>query len=229
MKLLLDFLPIVLFFITFRVAQGDAQAASQFASEHFGFLVSGGQVGPQEAPVLLATLVVMVASLAQIAWLLARRQKIDTMLWVSALLVTVLGGATVWFHSETFIKWKPTALYWLMGAAFGISQLLFKKSLPKAMMGQHIRAPEPVWVRLSWAWAAFGIVMGLLNLYVAYDFSTEIWVNFKLFGSMGLMLVFVIGQTLLLSRYIIQEEDAAATAASPQPGVSATPEQDHGR
>ena len=118
MKLLFDFLPIFLFFGTFKVTEGRKDWAAQFASDHLGFMVSGGTVGPNEAPVLLATVVVIVATLAQVLWLKLRGQKIDRMLWVSLGLVVVLGGLTIYFHNETFIKWKPSMLYWAMGLAF---------------------------------------------------------------------------------------------------------------
>src|ERR1700754_4864995 len=100
MKLLLDFLPIILFFGMFKYAEGAKDWAAAFSTDHFGFLVSGGVVGPTEAPVLLATLVVMAATLIQIAVLLARGKKVDLMLWVSFAIVVVLGAATVWFHNE---------------------------------------------------------------------------------------------------------------------------------
>ena len=141
MKILLYFLPILLFFGTFKYAEAHKEWAARFASEHFGFLVSGGVVGTGEAPVLLATLVVMVATLVQILILLARGKKIDMMLWVSLVLVVVLGGATVWFHSETFIKWKPSVLYWAMGLSFWISQTFFRKNLLQAMMGAQLELP----------------------------------------------------------------------------------------
>ena len=175
MKILFDFLPILLFFGTFKFAERDAQAAADFASQHFGFLVDGGIVGPTEGPVLLATLVVIVATLAQIGWLVARGRKVDLMLWVSLALVVVLGGATVWFHNETFIKWKPSLLYWAMGLAFWISQLVFRKNLLQTLMGEQLELPAAVWQRLNFAWIAFFGMMGLLNLYVAYSFSTDTW------------------------------------------------------
>ncbi|MDN3546151.1 septation protein A [Kinneretia asaccharophila] len=210
MKLLLDFLPLILFFGTFKYAEGHAEAAAAFATQHFGFLVSGGQVGPQEAPVLLATVVVMVATLLQALLLKLRGQKIDLMLWISLALVVVLGGATIWFHSETFIKWKPTGLYWAMALVFFVSQRFFNKNLIQAMLGKELQLPAPVWRRLNWAWVAFFAVMGVLNLYVAYHFSTSSWANFKVFGTTGLMLIFTLIQGLYLSKYLGDEvkEDA---------------------
>jgi len=205
MKLLADFLPIILFFIAFKYADSDKDAAAAFASEHFGFLVSGGSVGAEEAPVLLATLVVIAATLAQVLLLKVRGRRVDTMLWVSLGLVMVLGGLTVWFHSETFIKWKPTLLYWVMGGAFLLGPLLFGKNLLRLLLGQQLQLPDPVWQRLNWAWVLFFGAMGALNLWVAYSFSTDTWVNFKLFGGIGLMLVFTLAQGLYLSRYLPDE------------------------
>jgi intracellular septation protein len=208
MKLLADFLPIILFFAAFKIAGNDKDAAAAFASEHFGFLVSGGSVGPGEAPVLLATVVVILATLAQVLVLKLRGRRVDTMLWVSLVLVVVLGGLTIWFHSETFIKWKPTLLYWVMAGAFLLGPLLFGKNLLRLLLGEQLQLPDAVWQRLNWAWVAFFTVMGALNLWVAYKFSTDTWVNFKLFGSIGLMLVFTVAQGLYLSRYLPDEPAA---------------------
>ncbi len=216
MKILLDFLPILLFFITFKVAEGDASAAATFASTHFGFLVSGGVVGPKEAPVLLATLVVIAATVLQILVTLLRGKKVDMMLWISLALVVVLGGATVWFHSETFIKWKPSVLYWAMGLSFWVSQVVFRKNLLQALMGQQLVLPAMVWQRLNFAWIAFFALMGLLNLHVAYSFSTPVWVNFKLFGGLGLMLLFTLAQGVYLSRHMKPEADPDTGTARPE-------------
>jgi intracellular septation protein len=205
MKLLFDFLPIILFFVAFKTADANKDAAAALATGHFGFLVSGGVVGPGEAPVLLATLVVIAATLAQVAFLAARGRKIDLMLWVSLALVVVMGGLTVWLHSETFIKWKPTLLYWVMGGAFALAPLLFGRNLLKLLLGQQLQLPAPVWQRLNLAWVLFFACMGALNLWVAYSFSTDAWVNFKLFGSLGLMLVFTVAQGLYLARHLPDE------------------------
>ena len=205
MKILFDFLPILLFFGAFKYAEGHKEWAADFASRHFGSLVSGGQVGPGEAPVMLATVVVIIATLAQVAWLKFRGKKVDLMLWVSLVLVVVLGGLTLWFHSETFIKWKPSGLYWAMGLSFWISQAFFGRSLLRMMLGDQLVLPDGVWRRLNFAWIAFFAMMGLLNLWVAYSFDTATWVNFKLFGGIGLMLVFTIAQGLYLSKHLPDE------------------------
>jgi intracellular septation protein len=205
MKLLLDFLPIILFFGAFKYAEGHAEWAARFATDHFGFIVSGGVVGTEEAPVLLATVVAIVATCAQIAYLLARRRKIDMILWITFAIVVVLGGATIWFHNPTFIKWKLSVLYWTMGLAFWISQAFFQKNLLQSLMGDQLVLPAKVWQRLNVAWIAFYAFMGLLNLYVAYNYTTSTWANFKVFGATGLMLVFMVAQGFYVSRYLEPE------------------------
>ena len=215
MKILFDFLPIFLFFGTFKYAEGQKEWAARFATDHLGFIVSGGVVGLNEAPVLLATVVVIVATLLQVAVLMARGKKIDMMLWVSLGLVTVLGGATVWFHNETFIKWKPSVLYWVMGLGFWVSQTFFRKNLLQVLIGEQLKLPAPVWQRLNIAWISFFALMGLLNLYVAFNFSTDTWVNFKLFGGMGLMLAFTVAQGVYISRHLPPEAGESVSSRRP--------------
>ena len=202
MKIFFDFLPIVLFFGMFKYAEGNKDWAAATATEWLGFMVAGGVVGPAEAPVLLATVVVIVATFAQILWLKARGKKVDTMLWVSLGLVTALGGATIYFHSESFIKWKPTVLYWVMGSALLLGQLVFKKNGIKSLMGAQMDLPDSIWRSVNFSWVGFFAVMGFLNLYVAFNFPTSTWVNFKLFGGMGLMVVFVLVQVVYLNKHI---------------------------
>ncbi len=202
MKILFDFLPIALFFGMFKYAESHKDWAATTATDWLGFMVSGGVVGPAEAPVLLATVVVIVATLAQILWIKGRGRKVDTMLWVSLGLVTVLGSATIYFHSESFIKWKPTVLYWVMGGSLLVGQMVFKKNGIKSLMGAQMSLPDPVWRTVNLSWIAFFVVMGFLNLWVAFNFPTSTWVNFKLFGGMGLMLLFVLAQALLLNKHI---------------------------
>ena len=202
MKILFDFLPIVLFFGMFKYAEGHKEWAASTATEWLGFMVSGGVVGASEAPVLLATVVVIIATLAQVLWLKARGKKVDKILWVSCALVTVLGAATIYFHSETFIKWKPTVLYWVMGSALLIGQLVFKKNGIKSLMGAQMALPDAIWRVVNLSWVGFFAVMGVLNLWVAFTFPTATWVNFKLFGGLGLMVVFVLAQAVYLNKHI---------------------------
>jgi intracellular septation protein len=202
MKILFDFLPIALFFGMFKYAESHKDWAASTATEWLGFMVSGGVVGLTEAPVLLATVVVIVATLAQILWLKARGKKVDLMLWVSLGLVTALGSATIYFHSESFIKWKPTVLYWVMGSALLFGQLVLKKNGIKSLMGAQMDLPDAIWRLVNFSWVAFFTVMGFLNLWVAFNFPTAIWVNFKLFGGLGLMMLFVLVQAVYLNKHI---------------------------
>jgi intracellular septation protein len=202
MKILFDFLPIALFFGMFKYAESHKDWAASTATEWLGFMVSGGIVGLTEAPVLLATVVVIVATLAQILWLKARSKKVDLMLWVSLGLVTALGSATIYFHSESFIKWKPTVLYWVMGSALLFGQLVLKKNGIKSLMGAQMDLPDAIWRLVNFSWVAFFSVMGFLNLWVAFNFPTAIWVNFKLFGGLGLMMLFVLVQAVYLNKHI---------------------------
>jgi intracellular septation protein len=205
MKILFDFLPIALFFGMFKYAEANKDWAATAATDWFGSFVSGGVVGSMEAPVLLATVVVVLATVAQIVWLFARGKKVDPMLWVSFVLVVGLGGATVYFHNENFIKWKPTGLYWAMGGALAAGQVFFNKNFIKTLMGAQMTLPDAVWRVVCWTWVGFFTFMGALNLWVAFNFSTDTWVNFKMFGGLGLMLVFVLAQAAYLSRYAKDE------------------------
>lgn len=206
MKFLFDLFPILLFFGIFKWGQGSPESAQALANDYLGAIVAGGTVSAGQAPILLATAVAIVASFAQIGYLLIRRRKVDTMLWISLAIIAVFGGATIYFNNETFIKWKPTVLYWCFAGALLVALAMFKKNLIRAAMGKQITLPEPVWDKLNLAWIGFFISMGFINLYVAYSFSTDAWVNFKTFGLMGLMLVFIVGQTFFLSKHIKDAE-----------------------
>lgn len=200
MKFLFDLMPVLMFFGAYKVAGVYEVGAAQFATEWLGKSIS-----TQQAPILIATAVTILATFVQITVVWLRHRKVDTMLWVSLAIVTLLGGATLIFNNPTFIKWKPTAVYWLFGATLTISAMVFGKNLIRAVLGAQLHLPEPVWDRLNLAWAAFFAVMGVLNLYVAFSFAEETWVNFKLFGGTGLMLLFVLGQGFYLSRYMEEE------------------------
>jgi intracellular septation protein len=180
MKLLTDFLPIALFFITFKLAG-----------------------------IYVATGVAIAATLLQIGWLYFRNGKVEAMQWVSLVIIVLFGGATLVFHDDTFIKWKPTVLYWLMGGALALGHLVLKRNFLQSLMGSQLALPEAVWLRLLWAWTGFFVLMGVLNLWVAFNFSTDTWVNFKLFGGIGLMLLFTLAQGLYISKHLPEEEPAA--------------------
>ncbi len=204
MKIFLDLLPIFLFFASYKWGEGHKAEVAQWMSEHLGFMVSGGVVGPTEAPVLLATVVVMLGTLLQIAILKSLRQKIDKMLWAGLVIVVVLGGMTLWFHDKTFIQWKPSVIYWMMALGFFVSEIILGKKALAAMMGGQIDAPDAVWRRLGWAWVAFFVFMGLLNAYVFKHYTEEQWVSFKMWGSLGLTLAFTVAQGMYLSKHMKQ-------------------------
>ncbi len=198
MKLLFDLFPVILFFAAFKYA-GSHQ---DIAADWVGTLLGGAAIAPDKAPILLATVVVIVATVAQIAWVHFRHGKVDKMLWLSLGLVVVFGGMTLIFRNEAFIKWKPTLLYWAFAGSMLIASLFMKKNAIRAMLGEQMKLPDPVWHKLNLAWIGFFLVMGVLNLVVAFNFPTDIWVDFKLFGGMGLMFVFILAQGALLSKYI---------------------------
>ncbi len=173
MKFLFDLFPVFLFFVAFKF---------------FGIYV--------------ATAVAMGATFAQIGWVWLRHRKVEKTLWISLGVIVVFGGATLVLRDETFIKWKPTVLYWLFGVSLAVGMLVFKKNLIRTMMEKQVTLPDSIWNKLQASWIVFFVVMGALNLFVAYNFSTDTWVNFKLFGGIGLMLVFVVLQALMLGRYV---------------------------
>jgi len=177
MKLLLDFFPIILFFVAFKFAG-----------------------------IYVATGVAIVATIAQILWIRHSTGKVEPMQWVSLGVIVLFGGATIVAHNDTFIKWKPTVLYWLMGATLMAGQLIFRKNLLKTLMGSQLELPDAAWRVTNWSWIAFFAIMGVVNLWVAFNFDTDTWVNFKLFGGLGLMALFVVGQALYLGRYVKADE-----------------------
>lgn len=202
MKFFFDLLPIILFFASFKISEGNPQAAADLIAPILGAIGPGAAISVRQAPILLATLVVMLATVFQIGWVRLRHGKVDKMLWVSLALVVFFGSLTLIFQDETFIKWKPTALYWVFAAVLLFSASVLKKNLIRGMLEAQVKLPEPLWAKLNLAWVGFFAVMGVLNLLVAFafNFPTSIWVNYKLFGGTGLMLLFVIAQGFFLSK-----------------------------
>jgi intracellular septation protein len=176
MKFLFDLLPVILFFAAFKLYD-----------------------------IWIATGVAIGATVLQVAWLLARRKKVDTMLWVSLAIVVIAGGATLFLGDERFIKWKPTLLYGCMALALLFTQHVLGKNPMKALMGGQISMPDEAWLKLTWSWAVFFVFMAALNLVVAFNFPTDTWVNFKLFGGMGLLIAFAVAQSFWLAKYMPDE------------------------
>jgi len=189
LKLLFDLFPVILFFVAFKF-QG----------------------------IYVATAVAIAASVAQVGWVLLKGRKVSNMQWMSLVIIVLFGGATLFLRDETFIKWKPTVLYWLAGLVF-LGGLAFRTNLVKAVMSEGISMPESAWTKLCVAWGLFFLAKGTLNLWVAYNFDTDTWVNFKLFGGMGLMLLFVVAQAFWIAKYLPDEEAKPETAAAPAPAA----------
>ncbi len=207
-KLLFDLLPVILFFGAYKLAQAFPDVAADLAARWLGTLVADGTVPAAQAPILLATALAIAASIAQVGWLLARRRRVDPMLWISVAVIVVFGGATIWLHDETFIKWKPSILYWLFGAILVAGRALAGRNFVRSLLGKQLELPDPVWERLLWLWAVFFGAMGALNLYVAFNFPTDTWVSFKLFGLMGITLAFTLAIGLWLARHMKEAPDA---------------------
>jgi intracellular septation protein len=208
LKLLFDLFPVILFFVAYKVGNSNPEASSQLAASLLGGLVADGQVPPGQAPILLATAVAIVASLLQVGFRLARRQKVEPMLWLSLAVILVFGGATIWLHDETFIKWKPTILYWLFGLILLAGRLFWRRNLLQGVLGAQIAVAPQIWEQLLWVWIAFFAAIGVVNLIVAFNFPTDLWVNFKLFGLFGLTLVFMLAMGFWLARHIKETPDA---------------------
>ncbi|MCC7549253.1 MAG: septation protein A [Burkholderiales bacterium] len=202
MKLLFDLFPVLLFFLSYGAAKRMPESATALIGGLLGSIGADDHVLASQAPILVATLVAILATFGQVGWLLGRGKKVDKMLWISLAIIAVMGGATILLRDPTFIMWKPTVLYWAFAAVLLGADLLFGRNLMRAMMGQQISLPDPVWQRLNLSWVGFFVLMGILNLYVAFNFSEETWVSFKMFGGLGLMLVFVLAQGFFLSRHV---------------------------
>jgi intracellular septation protein len=175
MQVLADYFPLLLFFLAFKW-QG----------------------------IYVATAVAIAASTLQIGWLLWKRGRVSAVNWLSLGIIVVFGGATLLLHDETFIKWKPTVLYGLFGTILAAGKLFFGKDLLTYLM-VGITLPAAIWTRLTWSWVAFFAFMGVANWYVAFHYSTDAWVNFKVWGGIGLFLVFALLQGVWLARHMTEE------------------------
>lgn len=182
MKFLFDFFPIILFFVVFNAYDDQMDG------------------------VIAATKTMIAASAVQISLYWLKHRRFENMHLITLVLVSVLGGATIYFRNADFIKLKPTAVNWLFAIAFLGSEFIGKKSLLKRMMDKNISLPEPIWLRLNYAWVVFFILMGIVNLYVAFNFSLDDWVDFKTFGMLGLTFAFVILQAFYMARHVGEPE-----------------------
>lgn len=202
MKFLFDLFPVILFFITLKFAEKSA-SASLVLGKILGFLGITASVKPDMVPIMLATIAVIVASILQVAWVkLVKRQKVDNALLISAVLVIVMGALTLYLQNDVFIKWKPTLLDWIFAVVLLAAEAFWGKNIIKTLMGKEIELPGKIWKVLNLSWAIFFILMGILNLYVAFNYSIDTWASFKLFGIMGLTFLFMVIQTIAINKYI---------------------------
>jgi intracellular septation protein len=208
MKFLFDIFPLLVFFGSYKYAGSHEQAAQELINTHLSGLISGGAVTAAQAPIIVATIIGIIATMIQIGYLLVRGRKVDGALWVSMVVFVFFGGLTIYFHDEDFIKWKPTIIYWSFATAMLVAYRFFDKNLIKAAMEKQVSLPEYVWIRLHFAWITFWLVLGFVNLFVAFVLfkaDNGAWVNFKVFGVTGLMLLFFIAQAFYLSKHIKDE------------------------
>lgn len=178
MKFLFDFFPIVLFFVAYKLGN-----------------------------IYIATLSAIAASLIQVLWLRRKTGRFEKISLITFISITLLGGATLFFQNEIFIKWKPTVVYWALGLCFLFSHWIGHKPLLQRIAEGNIQLPPSIWIRLNWSWAIFFALMGVLNLYVVQHYDTDTWVNFKLFGTLGLTFIFVILQGFYMVRYHLPGEN----------------------
>lgn len=191
MKLLVDFFPLIVFFVAFKWKG-----------------------------IFVATAVAIAATALQLLYLWRKHGRVEPMHWASLVIIVVFGGATLWSEDPIFIKWKPTVLYWLMAVALVVGHLVFKRNGIRILMGGQLNVPDRIWTQLMWAWAIFLGLLGVINLWLAYSLgNTEegmnTWVYFKVFGGLGLMLVFVILQAIYMGRHLIDEPSAQAREERP--------------
>lgn len=186
MKFIFDLFPVILFFVAYKTYD-----------------------------IYVATAVAIAATAIQIGWTWFRYRKVDKMLWMSLAVIGLLGGATLALQDELFIMWKPTVLYWLFALILLVSNSFFKKNLIQVLLEKQLPLPKIVWRKLNASWVIFFILMGSINLYIAFSYSLDTWVNFKLFGSTGLMIVFVVIQLMMLGKYAKLAEKTKDTVAIP--------------
>jgi len=173
MKLLLDFLPILFFFVAYKLSD-----------------------------IYVATAVIIVATIAHVVYSWFTTRKVASMQLVTLAIILIFGGLTLYLHDEQFIKWKPTVINWLFASGFLLSQFVGGKTAIERLMGASLVLPGSIWRRLNLSWVTFFVIMGAANLYVMSHYDRDTWVNFKLFGMLGLTFVFMILQSVYLSRHL---------------------------
>ena len=202
MKLLFDLFPVILFFAAFKIAEGQPDAAIALAERFMG-----EDLTAMTAPVFIATVVAIAATFLQVGWLMLRGRKVEPMLWISLAVIVVFGSLTLYLRNEMFIKWKPTILYWIFGGILVYGNFAGRNFIRMLLSKAEIEMPGHAWRTLQNMWIGFFAAMGVVNLLVAYLCSTDTWVNFKLFGLMGLTLVFTIGIGVFMTKHAVTRQN----------------------
>jgi intracellular septation protein len=198
MKLLFDLFPVILFFVTYKLfSNGNSNACLADQAANLPWT---------QEPILLATSVAIVATIVQVSWVKYRHGKVDAMLWLSFAIITVFGGATLYFRNPIFIQWKPTILYWVIALALAGTPFVTGRNLIRSTLEDKIKLPDHIWGNLNLAWAVFFFAIGFANIAAIHWLSCSNWVNFKVFGITGLMFVFMIVQAAMLSKYVEEDE-----------------------
>ncbi len=202
MKMLFDFFPIIVFFAAYKLSDNN---------------------------MVIATEAGIAATVLQVALFWLKHRRFEKMHLITLVLISVFGGITIALEDSFYIKWKTTILEWVFALVFLASQFFGKKNLVERMMGAAIRAPVHVWRKLNYAWVGFFILMGFINLYVIYNFDDETWVNFKTFGMLGMTIVFVILQSIYVTRHteteFIEQAEVDKSEENGNPPSASTVEQ----
>ena len=206
MKFLFDLLPVIFFFVAYWLARFFPDGSLALVVDNLSGWTDTHDIDAELAAIMIATFVTIIATALQIVIVRIRRRKVDRMLWATFVIVALLGGLTIALHDDQFIKWKPTVLYWLLAIVLLGSSALFQRNLMRRMLENQIRLPDAIWSRVNLVWALFFIALGVLNLYVAFHYSKDAWVNFKMFGCSALVLVFSAAQGFYLSKHLLDDK-----------------------
>lgn len=198
MKLLFDFFPILLFFIAFKLFN-----------------------------IYIATATTMLAAVLQVLIYWLKNRRFESLHIITLITVVLLGSTTLLLHNDLFIKWKPTALYWTFAVVFFFSQFIGQKPIIQRLLDAQLSLPRNAWQRLNVSWVVFFIVMGLANIYVLYHFSTNTWVNFKLFGTLGLTVIFLIAQAIYMSKFMGNKNNPTVKRLLPANNLKSSNDDEH--
>ncbi len=198
MKILFDLFPVIVFFGVYKLL---GHGKDSCLVDH------GAQLAWTQEPILMATAAAIAATFLQVGWVKFRHGKVDAMLWMSFSIITLFGGATLYFRNPIFIQWKPTILYWTFAVVLAVTPLFTRRNPIRAMLEANLHLPNHVWRNLNAAYALFFLAMGFANLAAVHWLSCDGWVSFKAYGLTALLFVFVIAQSLMLAKYLEADKE----------------------